>query len=119
MQLKINASYDEFSVDNVRILRMVRTLQELNEIVMVCSWEDTIPDAVMNVLVNSNDSLEKFVGAFHFGLNADELHLQMQQVFREKIVRNDVVKRKWTYNFGYTDDGVSYIDTIEFHKKNE
>lgn len=117
-RLKIKIDYEAFTVDNIHVLNMIRMLPKLQEISIDCLWEDHTSDAVINLLVNSN-ALEKLVGVFNFDSNdkgyASPKFLQMRQVFREKIDRNNLA-RTWSYKFEEKADDCYYIDSVQFQK---
>lgn len=93
-RLNIKLHHSKFTIDNAQVLKMTSMLPELQELLIECSWDDDIPDAVINLLINSN-ALKKLIGVFFFdeydgGIPCPE-YLQMQKAFVEKIVRHDIV----------------------------
>lgn len=117
--LEINAEYQKFAVDNVQVLKMTRMLPSLQEIVIKCLWIDALPDAILNLLVNSC-SLNKLVGVFIFHLDGSDgpEFEKMREIFRAKITRNDAVANQWIYKFEY-EEAFLEIDSVQFQRKEQ
>ncbi|KAG4070030.1 hypothetical protein HA402_013690 [Bradysia odoriphaga] len=108
-QLRIISEWKTFAMENDQIVKMIQLLPQLAELSVKCEWDNSIPDAVMNLLVNGiRGAMQKFVGTFCFDGdekgNPSSVYLQMRQVFREKIIRNHLVAKGWSYEFDYIDD---------------
>lgn len=120
--LKINMEYVQFVVDNAHILKIIRTLTSLQELVVVCVWKGFLPAAILNLLVNSA-TLNKLVGVFNFSFDSDANpqpdYKKMPEIFRAEIFQNDAVQRQWTYQFDYEIDSIFEIASIVFRRKEE
>lgn len=117
-QLTILSKDQTLVVDNAQVIRMISLLPKLEELSIECKWDHSIPNAVLNLIVNcAGSALDKLIGAFYFGDPRPE-YSQMREVFREQIIRNDLVTNNWVYRFNYRNDESDHqVDTIEFKKK--
>lgn len=119
-QLEIRYAGHIFDIGNEHFNGITRTLPMLREVCVKSLWYDEVPDVFINFLVD-NEAITKLIGVFtfYFDENVDSYpkYCRMRQMFKNKIVENDFVAKKWTLAFRTTDDEFCfYVDTVHFNK---
>lgn len=98
--LKIQVGSNTFDMRNTHIIGIVSSQSNLKQVFIECLWNYTLPDAMITFLCHST-MITKVVGLIKFVRDngGNPSYGRLEQIYRDKIIQNELVANKWTYTF--------------------